>query len=172
MGLQEGGDGLLLPPHERKPPARITRNATIPSIVRHLRRRAGMPKRSRQASVLPPAMYQGAPGRLPPKEPGSAMALHVVAAVVYTVSVDVCAAPLIVTEAGMLHVAGSLAASGVMAQLRLTGPVNPPDGVTVIVELFPLVTPGATETVVPVMVKVGVAGRLTVKVCATIVAAA
>ena len=54
------------------------------------------------------------------------MALHVVIAVVDTVSVDVCAAPLIVTEAGeRLHVAGSLAAVGEMAQLRLTVPVKP-----------------------------------------------
>ena len=81
---------------------------------------------------------------------------------VYTVSVVVCAAaPLIVTEAGMLHVAGSLAAAGVMAQLRLTVPVYPPDGVTVMVEVFPVVAPGATETDVPPMVNAG-AGRLMV----------
>jgi hypothetical protein len=79
-----------------------------------------------------------------------------VGAVVYTVNVAVCAvAPLIVTEAGeRLHVAGSLAAVGVMAQLRLTMPVNPPvPGVTVIVEVFPVVAPGATETAVPARVK-------------------
>jgi uncharacterized membrane protein YdfJ with MMPL/SSD domain len=48
------------------------------------------------------------------------------AAVVFTVRVVVCAvAPLMVAEAGMLQVAGSLAATGVMAQLRLIAPVNP-----------------------------------------------
>jgi hypothetical protein len=81
------------------------------------------------------------------------MALHVVAAVVDTVSVDVCAAPLIATEAGeRLHVAGSLAAVGEMAQLRLTVPVKPLTGVTVIVEVFPVVAPGATLTAVPLTV--------------------
>jgi hypothetical protein len=78
--------------------------------------------------------------------------------VVYTVSAEVCAEePLIVTEAGeRLHVAGSFVAAGVMAQLRVTAPVNPFAGVTVIVEVFPVVAPGATETAVPAMVKVGV----------------
>ena len=46
-------------------------------------------------------------------------------------------------DAGLREqVAGALAAVGVMAQVRLTEPVNPPDGVTVIVDvpLAPLVT--------------------------------
>jgi acyl dehydratase len=81
-------------------------------------------------------------------------------AVVVTVRVVVSAVePLIVTEAGMLHVAGSLAAAGVIAQLRLIAPVNPPDGVKVIVDVFSVVAPGATLTTVPVMEKLGV-GRL------------
>ena len=73
---------------------------------------------------------------------------------VETVSVAVCAlAPLIVTEAGeRLHVAGSLAAVGEMAQLRLTVPVKPLTGVTVMVEVFPVVAPGATLTAVPLTV--------------------
>ena len=53
-------------------------------------------------------------------------------------------APLeMLTEVGLSeHVAGALAAVGVMAQLRPTEPVNPPDGVTVMVDvpLPPLVT--------------------------------
>lgn len=80
---------------------------------------------------------------------------------VFTVRVIVWAVePLIVIDAGRLHVAGSLAALGVMAQLRLTVPVNPFDGVTVTVEVFSVIAPGATETAVPAMVKVG--GRLMV----------
>ena len=81
---------------------------------------------------------------------------------VFTVSAVVCAdAPVIVTEAGILHVAGSLAATGVMAQLRLTAPVNPSNGVRVMVEVLPVVAPGVTVTPVPLTVKVG-GGRLMV----------
>lgn len=82
--------------------------------------------------------------------------------VVLTVRVVVCAVePLMVTEVGMPHVAGSLAAVGVIAQLRLIAPVNPPEGVKLIVDVFPVVAPGATPTAVPVMEKLGV-GRLMV----------
>jgi hypothetical protein len=66
-----------------------------------------------------------------------------------------------VTDAGTLHVAGSLAAVGVMAQLRVTVPVKPFAGVTVIVEVLPVVAPGATETAEPVTMKVGGGGAVT-----------
>ena len=49
-----------------------------------------------------------------------------------------------VTVVGTLHVGGSLADVGVMAQLRLTAPVNPYHGVTEIVDVFPVVAPGVT----------------------------
>jgi len=42
--------------------------------------------------------------------------------------------------------------------VRVTLPVKPPLGVTVIVEALPVVAPGARLTAVPVMVKVGPAG--------------
>jgi uncharacterized Tic20 family protein len=107
-------------------------------MVRQLRRRAGMPKSSRQASDAPPAAYQVTPGSL-----GWARAA-LEAAVVFTVSVDVCAlVSLIAIEAGeRLHVAGSLAAVGVIAQVRLTVPVKPLTGVTetVVVPLYPAIT--------------------------------
>ncbi len=70
-----------------------------------------------------------------------------VAAVVPIDSVEVCAVvPLNVTEVGeRLQVAGSLAAVGLMEQVRLTAPENPLDpGVTVIFEVLPEVAPGAT----------------------------
>ena len=69
-----------------------------------------------------------------------------VAAVVTTVSVDVWAvAPLIVSEAGeTLHVAGSLAAAGLTAQVKATAPLNPPDPVTLMVEVLPVLAPGLT----------------------------
>jgi hypothetical protein len=79
-----------------------------------------------------------------------------VAAVVFTVRVVVCAVePLIVMEVGMPQVAGSLAAAGVIAQLRLIVPVNPPDGVKLIVEVLPVVAPGATLIAAPLMEKLG-----------------
>jgi hypothetical protein len=43
----------------------------------------------------------------------------------------------------------------VIEAVSATLPVNPPTGVTVIVELFPVVSPGATETAVPLIVKLG-----------------
>ena len=79
-----------------------------------------------------------------------------VASVVFTVSVVVCAVePLIETDTGMLHEAGSLAAVGAIAQLRLIVPVNPPEGVKVMVEVFPVVAPGIRLIAVPVTAKLG-----------------
>ena len=45
----------------------------------------------------------------------------------------------------------------VTAAVRATLPVKPPEGVTVIVEVFPVETPALTVTAVPVIVKLGVA---------------
>jgi hypothetical protein len=62
--------------------------------------------------------------------------------VVVTVSVAFCAvAPEIVTEGVTAHVAGLVGFAGVVvtAQVRATAPVNPFDGVTVIVEVLPAV---------------------------------
>jgi hypothetical protein len=137
----------------------VIRSTTILSMVRQLRRRDGKQKSSKQARAAPPAVYQRPLWRM-----GYARAL-LVAAAVKTVRVAVCeVVPLSVTEAGVrLHPAGSLAAMGVMAQLRLTTPVYPAvPGVTVIVEVFPVVAPGATETAGPVMVKGASAGVVTV----------
>jgi hypothetical protein len=70
---------------------------------------------------------------------------------VLTIRVAVCAVtPVIVTVAGTLHVGGSLAAVGVIVQVRLTAPVNPYHGVTETVDVFPDVAPGATLSGEPV----------------------
>ena len=75
---------------------------------------------------------------------------------VLTVRTTVCTLdPLIVTDAGMVQVAGSFVAMGVIAQLRLITPVKPPEGVKLIVEVFPVVAPGVTVTAVPVTEKLG-----------------
>ena len=64
----------------------------------------------------------------------------------------------------MLHVAGSFAAAGVIAQVRLTIPVKPFDGVTAMVEVFPLVAPGSTVIAFPVTANVGGGPGFTVSV--------
>ena len=61
-----------------------------------------------------------------------------------TVSTSVCAAVLLIVTDGdaRLHVAGLVAPDGPLtAQVRPTAPVNPPEGVTVIVDVLPVVAP-------------------------------
>jgi hypothetical protein len=68
--------------------------------------------------------------------------------VVVAVSVAVCALELLsVTELGdRAQVTGLVAFEGVVvtAQVRATVPLNEPDGVTVIVDVFPEVAPAVT----------------------------
>jgi hypothetical protein len=56
-----------------------------------------------------------------------------------------------------LKVGGYCAPDGleVMAAISATLPVKPPAGVTVIVDVFPVVAPGATVTAVPLNAKEG-----------------
>ena len=58
--------------------------------------------------------------------------------------------PLMSTEVGMLHAAGSIAPEGLVVRehLRLTAPTKPASGVTVIVEVLPEVAPALTVTAV------------------------
>jgi hypothetical protein len=141
-------------------PARAAKRTDIPSIVRQPRRRAGMPNSSRQARVAPPVAYQGIPlsWSTVAEQPEEA-------AVVAMVSVAVPAAPVILTGVVVpkLRVGGATAPVGldVTAAVSATLPVNPPAGVKVIVEVFPVVAPGATVTAAPLTVKLG-AGRLMV----------
>ena len=55
--------------------------------------------------------------------------------------------------------ATALAGLDVTTAVRLTLPAKPPIGVSVIVDVFPVVAPGATVTAVPVTVKL-CAGKL------------
>jgi len=127
-----------------------TNRASKPTIAIQARLRRGTPKSSTSASAVPPAGGQNSLFMW-----FSAL----VGAVVFSVSVAVCAVlPLMVTEVGdRLHVTGSTVNAGVTEQLRLMAPVNPFAGVTVIVEVFPVVAPGATVTAVPLNAKVGAA---------------
>jgi hypothetical protein len=84
--------------------------------------------------------------------------------VVVTVSVEVT--PGVIEDGERLHVAGSLVAVGVMAQVRVTVLLNPPDGVTLIVDVLPLVAPGAT-LMSPLLERAKVAGAAEVTVTLT-----
>ena len=51
-----------------------------------------------------------------------------------------------------------------------TLPVNPPDGVTVIVDVFAVVAPRETVTAVPLIAKLGLTGVVTVTEAVPVVA--
>jgi hypothetical protein len=99
---------------------------------------------------------------------GYASAL-VVAAVLAMVSVAVPAATLVMLTglvAPKLSVGMFCALAGLpdTAAVSATLPVKPLLGVTVIVDVFPLVAPGSIDTAVPVTVKLGTAVTITVVV--------
>ena len=109
----------------------------MPRMARQLRRRAGMPKKSRQATAIPPPtaknLFSGR-ARAP-----------LVAAVLLIVIVAVALPLVTLTVGGIEHVGEFVAPDGleVREHVRLTVPVKPPDGVTVMVEVLPVVAPGA-----------------------------
>jgi hypothetical protein len=131
------------------------------SRFRQFRRRTGKPNRRMQASVALPAAYHGVPGRC-----GRARnALD--GAVVDIVRVAVPAvAPVRLT--GLVEPKArvgrycALAGAVVIAAVNATLPVRPPLGVTVIVEEFFSVAPGATLTEVASMVNPVAGGAATV----------
>lgn len=142
---------LLLPFPETQPITPIEINTvSSPSIASQLRLRLGTTKNSSSASAVPPADGQNS---------SFFRFSALVAAVVVTVSVEVCAAvPLIVSEVGeRLHVTGSTASIGATEQLRLTVPVNPFAGVTVMAAVFPVVAPDLMVSAEPLNEKVGAA---------------
>ena len=153
----------LLPPLPQPMTAMEAKKATNASITIQLRlRRAGMPKRQTSARAAPPAEGQSslvglATGRLRDE----------VGAVVETVKTSV-PEPVTVADARE-HVAGSLAAVGLMEQLKLTAPVKPPEGVTVIVEVLPVLAPEETVMLpLLVRVKLGLVVTLTVSVVVSV----
>jgi hypothetical protein len=127
-----------------------------------------MPNNRRAARTAPPAGYQGGLRDL-----GYSRAA-LVAAVVKTVRVAVPAVvPLMLTGVvdPKLKVGGYWAPTGldVRAAVNVTLPVNPPLGVMVMVDVFPVVAPGATVIAVPLSVKLGFTAVVTVT-CAVPVA--
>ena len=106
---------------------------------------------------MPPAAYQGAPMDL------GRTSAPVVAAVVVTVRVPVpFEAPVMLTGdvAPKLKVGGSVAPVGLDARaaVRVTLPVNPPLGMTVMVAVLPVVAPGELMLMAPPLVNVKVGG--------------
>ena len=131
---------MLVPPHPMHIP-RIAVRRKQPRSMLHFRRRAGKPKNRSTAKVAPP----------PAKRPFSGINGLRLTAVLTAVSVAVTAVvPLTVTEEEevpplpSLQVTASAELLTVVstAQERATFPVKPPDGVTMIVEVFSLVAPG------------------------------
>ena len=149
-------------PHPRPLPATARSNASIPRRVRQVRRRAGVPKNRSPARTAPPAGSHGIPLCF-----GSVMA--VVGAVVVIVSAAVLLG-VPVTVTGLvepkLKVGTRVAPAGVvvMAAARVTLPVKPPDGVTVMVEVLFALAPAAKSTDVAPIVKPGGGGDVTITV--------
>ena len=83
------------------------------------------------------------------------------------VSVEVSAVlPLIAIEDGeRLQVAGSLAAVGLIEHVMLTIPVNPFEGFTEIVTVFPVVAPGSMLIEPAPSLPVNVGAALTAMFC-------
>ena len=151
----------LPPPHAIMPVVRAASRVNIPSIVRHLRRRAGIPMSSMQARAAPPLAYHGTSRRV------EEVAEQPRACVVEMVRMAVPAAEpemLIGVVEPKLKVGGFTAPAGpaVTAAVSAALPVKPPAGVTVMVEVFPVVAPPATVTAVPATVKLGLPAVVTV----------
>lgn len=116
-----------------------------------------MPISSTQAIAALPAAGHPNPREL---SGGGRMRVLVVIAVVEMVSVQVPAdAPVMLTGvvAPKLKVGRLVAPVGLVARaaVKATLPVKPPLGVTLTVDVFPVVAPGATLTAVPLRVKLG-----------------
>ena len=143
---------FMLPPPQPMPIPTRAAKRTTPSIVRQLRRRAGIPKKRSMARADPPAIVKNlSKGRFN-------LALF---APVVTVSMEVTAdAPVTSAVVGFrVHPTPVVVLD--TAQVRATFPVNPFDGVTVIVEVPEL---GCVTVIEPLFVraKVGAGGAVTV----------
>ena len=145
-----------LPPHAATPLTNATSTPAIPIIVRQLRRRPGMPISEMHASAAPPK-YHGALrcGVALPVHPGEELAVVEIVSVAVPAVVPLIETGLVVPK---LSVGGKTAFAGleVMAAVSAMLPVKPFAGVSVTVDVFPVVAPAATETDVPVMLKLAV----------------
>jgi hypothetical protein len=166
--LEGGGGGVpvLDPPplHAMASPAKAPIRTT-PTILSQLRRRIGMKKKTRHAIAALPTAIQRFEGC------GGSVSAPVVGAVVEIVSVAVPALALEITTGLVepkLTVGGSVAPAGlaVICAVKATDPVNPPVGVTVIFDVFPVIAPGSSVTLAAARVKLGVTAAATVTLLA------
>lgn len=128
-----------------------TRTASRLKSVRPARRRAGIPKKRTRAKAAPPLARKNLGG----------LRADVVAAVVPMVRDAVAAVvPTMVRGEGMAQVGGAPAPAGsaATAQVRATGPKNPPEGVTVTVAVLPVVAP-AWRVRLPLLERAMAGGR-------------
>ena len=154
----------LPPPQANMPPARETKSSNMPNIARIFRRRGTMPKSNRQARTAPPRVYQGIP-------PGiSFVAVQEFwLGVVVKVRVAVPGLALVMLTGLVepkLKVGTCCAPDGLdpRTAVKVTLPVKPLAGVTVIVDALPVVAPAVTVIVVPETVNEGTGGGVTVTV--------
>jgi hypothetical protein len=117
-------------------------------MVLQLRRRAGIVKSRRPATAIPPPTARNlSSGRL---------SAALVAAVVLTVRVEVTAvADVTLIGLVIVQVGASVAPLGLVVteQLRVTLPVNPPAGVTEMVDVLLVVAPGVAMVIGPLLVR-------------------
>ncbi len=133
------------------------------SKERRLRFSAGIPTR-RMPNTAAPA---NAASRGIPFDECAVFALAVAAVELIVIVAAAALAPAMVAEVGrMLQAGGYFAPAGdpVSAQVRLTGPVNPPIGDTITLEVLPVVAPGAAIVLgAPLTLKGSVSADITVE---------
>jgi hypothetical protein len=147
------------PLHATTPPTNAMNNSPKLNIDRQVRLRFGMTKRNKLARAAPLPAYHGIPLVIWVDEVQAFEELAVVAIVMMPVP---AALPAIVRGLVELKLrvgdAEALLGLVVRAAVRVTLPVKPPIGVTVMVEVLPAVAPAAMLTAVPLIVKSGDAG--------------
>jgi hypothetical protein len=162
----------LLPPlHPVIPPARPRKRNEMARMIRGLLL-TRIPNSITQANTAPPLVFHGKFG---PFELAAEHVPELEAVVEMVRTAEPGVAPLNVTGlvVAKLNTGGSAAFAGVLVAeaIKVTLPVNPPIGVIVIAEVFPVVAPGAMLTVEALILKPGVTGVDTEIVVASVAAA-
>jgi len=142
---------LKFPPHAEKLQQSIARMTSIPSIVLHLLRRAGIPKSRTQANAAPLAGY-----RIPLRVESATVVPEGTVVVTMRVAVSADVPEMLTTLVEPKLNVGELTTPlglEVMDAVSVTFPVKPPDGVTVMVEVFAVVAPAVIVTGVLVRAK-------------------
>jgi hypothetical protein len=149
---------VTLDPHATALTARIARRPIDPSMARHARLR-GTQNSNTQARTAPPNAILRRPGK------AGRASIALPAAMVVTVRVAVAALEPVICTALVdpkLSVGMSCEPAGLAVMLpeSATAPVNPPLGVTVMVDAFPVTAPAVTVTAAPLMAKTPESGLM------------